>query len=263
MMKTIKALKIKSISVLLLLSLILTACGASDVPAWKLKGLGKKKVLEHFEDVHGVKPKIKNVKRHWSLGPTMGGTLPSLGNMGYSGEVSVTLDIDGETYYADTEADKKDGKVFDDYERDYIREQLIDEIEEQLGIACLGSYFQYKDTSSYGVGELFYNEIHFAYQNANAFYNECHTKIYIGTTDELDEEKLINLTSLYSVDNDLAFLQLNIVRFDESIYVPNEDKDYIYAKYILEDEHVEDYYELIKSSRDSDWKIRHMGEIVE
>lgn len=254
----------KSIMVCIAVSVLFctVGCGTSKKPVLFLKHSGKTKIVKHIKEKYEMTPKIKNIKAEWGDGAVMNGGLPRLSDIGPDGTLTATVKLGEMEFVASTRGDKDDGLVYDDLERDMITYDLEQDIEERLGIKSIGCFIEYLDTETYGMGHNQYYRMRKKYKEPVSFYNQCHTKFFVGTQDEIDESLIRELSEAYKVESDLAYLSLNIIQFDDTVYYVNGERTYIYPKYIIDNEHVLDFYAIEKSGSYSKDIIKHRDEVI-
>lgn len=247
---------------IVVISVMFAGCGTSKTSVFTLKSRGRNKVISAIERKYGETPRIVSQKVEWGTGYVSPGCLPSPSNIGPDGGVSYTLSIGWEEFSAYTEADDDNSPVYDDYEADFIEDELVRDIEERLDISCFSSFIKYKDTSSYGRGLSESNMLSQKFSDPWQFYNSCHTLFYVGTYDYIDEEKVADLFYDYDLEKDLSYLSLIIVQFEEDGYPEYGESECIYPKYVAEDDQVIDFYEVVRLGSYSDDKVNHNDELM-
>lgn len=250
--------KIVFVNLILLTCIILFGCGKSNMTAGKLKKLGREKVIESIEDKYDITPRIIRETAIIGKGVTMPGCLPNLFDIGPNGVVEVRFLINEETYSAYVRADEDDAPVFDNYEKDYICQELVEDIEDRLDIECVCYYFEYKDIDSIYLKQREYF-VADKYKNPKKFYNACNTWVFIGTLDDIDEDDVYDLAEDYEISKDGAFLHINIVQFDDEDDIDSYDYEkYAYPKYLTDDDNIIDYYIIEKSVNGDIDTVEHM-----
>lgn len=181
---------------------------------------GRKNALEYISNKYGQTATIKRSKVKWDTGFTSPGCLPEFRNIGPDGDLYCEMKMDGHYFDLEVEGDRSDYKGFDNYEKDLICDEIIKDVEARLGIACTDSYIEYKEMGNYR--DMYY--LNLKYDTLPKFYNKCHTVVYLGTTDLLDEEKIKDYYDAYELKEEGGYLKLVLIRYDDMGYAYSVQK---------------------------------------
>lgn len=239
---------------LIALSLMLpiAGCGTSDSPIWVVKTRGRQNAIEYIEKKYNEKPTILKTHAQWGTGSALPGLLPSPSSIGPTGILECEMELNGCDFDLIIDGDTKDYTGYDTYEKDYICEQIAEDITGSLNLSPSDIAIRYTNLKSY-VCDYYYHD---KFQDLETFYNNAHTFVYLSTLEDIDESLVYDFAQSHMLSNPKCVLRVFIIQYDDDAYIPYQSVQM--SDYNLgENEHVIDYYDVFLSGSQSSEPVSH------